>query len=164
MGSRIGYCIEKESKRSGILRKQWMTSIKDGTEKMWFFMGGKPDSRMHPLRNDLDIGRGFFAMVNCFGDSNFNSIEEDTHCDISDNGLITINIDDYKNWKVYHTEIGDFYSNKNEKLRAKGENDIKYDWDKELKETKRLIATMNVEGFKWEISEEELNELGEGLY
>ena len=146
MGSRIGYCVKSERGRSPILRKQWAGSTEYGVTDMWKTLGGNPGGGGQAIRADLDIGRGFAAMVSVFYDPPFNSVQMDTNCDISDNGLIEVDITLYDKWKVYHIEIG---------------------WDdgEEGKEGKKtLIAEMNIRGFEWKITPSMRERIGEGLF
>jgi len=146
MGSRIGFCVRDANKRSGILRQQWASSIKEGTEKMWTTLGGNPGDGGQAIRHDLDISRGFAALVYSIYQPPFNSIQDSTLCDIANNGLIEIDISDYKDWKIYHIKIG-----------WKGEEEGK-------EEKKTLIATMNKDGFKWVVSDKARENMGEGLF
>lgn len=145
MGSRIGYRVKHDTEHSDILRKQWVGSLKEGVYKMWTTLGGTPGDGGQAIRHDLDIGRGFAAMVVSFYEPPFNSIEKDTRCDIADNGLIEVDISDYQAWKVYHIGIGYL-----------GEDD-----GKEGKRTQ--IATMDKLGFTWIIDDKQRKKLGEGL-
>jgi hypothetical protein len=142
MGSRIGYCVEDSKGRSHILRKQWMSSIEDGVNVMWHMLGGKPDDGSQAIRNDLDIGRGFAACVVSFYSPPFDSIEKNTNCDISDNGLIVIDIKDFKSWEIYH---------------------IKIRWEDGKEDRTTLIATKTEDGFTWKVSESKRQDIGEGL-
>jgi hypothetical protein len=73
MGSRVGYRVRcakgaqneliGEKVVSPILRQQWIGGIKLGVKKMWETLGGKPGDGGQALRGDLDISRGFAAMV-----------------------------------------------------------------------------------------------------
>ena len=145
MGSRVGFRIRDKDGVSQILRQQWRGSIPKGIEKMWNLLGGKPGNGGQALRDDLDKSRGFAAMVVAYYDPPFNSIEEDTKCDITDNGLIEIDISNWCLWKIYHYNVG---------------------WETdsvgELSD-KTEIATMSENGFIWSINETERDKLGEGL-
>jgi len=143
VGSRIGYCVRKANKRSQIFRKQWKQSISFVVQNMWDLLSLKKKELggMQAIRDDLGIERAFAALVVSAYTPPFDSIEEDTGCDITDNGLITIDISDYKDWKIYHSDV-DFY----------GEL---------VNET--LIAKISVNGFRWLVSQKELSSLGEGL-
>ncbi|WP_309400026.1 hypothetical protein [Cerasicoccus maritimus] len=123
-----------------------MSSIQTLVVDMWNALGGKPDNGAQAIRGDLGFDRAFAAMVGVGYHAPFNSIEKDTRCDISDNGLIEVDISQFDTWKIYHIEIG---------------------WlgDDDGKEGMRtLIGEMSIDGFSWEISERELDNLGEGLF
>ena len=144
MGSRIGYCVRDKTERSPIFRKQWSSSISKGVEGMWIRLSdnkGLGDGGQ-AIRDDLDWGRAFASLVVSFWDRCFNSIESGTNCDISDNGLIEIDITNFKEWKIYH---------------------IKVDWDDGIEGSKILIAEMNGV-FTWLIGEGERELIGEGLF
>jgi uncharacterized protein YjbK len=73
-------------------------------------------------------------------------VEFSTNCDISDNGLIEIDISKFDDWKIYQIEIA-------------------YEEAEQGKEKARtLIAQMSAKGFKWLKSAEELAGIGEGLF
>lgn len=143
MGSRIGFCTEDKSKeRSPIFRQQWKCSIEEAVSQMWKTLGGKPDDGGQAIRDDLENGRAFAALVRSIYTPPFESIQLTTNCDISDNGLITIDITDYKHWIVYHEEV---------------------EWETGKTFDKQPIAEMSINGFKWLITEEARHLLGEGL-
>jgi len=165
MGSRIGFRFKQGITKSQILRQQWRCDIQEAVTKTWDTLGGEHVSQgSFALRDDLDIGRAFACFVYCNYQAPFNSIEKDSDCDIVDNGLIEINIDDYKHWDIFHIEIGNW----NELSRTfkdfckdSGKYQEKIKWHGEYKKTK--IAEMTPDGFKWVLNEKMLGELGEGL-
>lgn len=130
---------------SPLLRKQWITSIEELVTKMWETLSqkNKADNGSQAIRFDLDWDRAFASMIFVGYEPPFNSIHMELNCDISDNGLIEVDIRDYKNWKIYHYDI-----------------DHEYSWPK----NKALIAEMNSKGFKWHLTEDERKEKGEGLF
>ena len=149
MGSRAGYMTQDKNGYSQIFRKQWACSIEELVTKMWATLseGKEPGNGSQAIRNDLNNGRAFAALVICAYDKPFDSVEVDTHCDISDNGLFTIDVSDWKNWKVYNNSIG---------------------WE-ESEEGKLgesvLLAMMDSEnGFQWVVDEEQRKEIGEGIF
>lgn len=107
MGERIGYRIRDKDGVSDILRKQWMEDPRLVTQNTWDMLlnGDKVGSGMCALRDDLEIGRGFAALVASNYNAPFDSIEKDIHCDISDHGLIEIDVSQYDNWKIYHIPV-----------------------------------------------------------
>ena len=146
MGSRGGFRTkDKSGKFSQILRQQRIGLVEEGVTEMWWLLGGKPGDGGQAIRDDLDNGRAFAALVASFYKQPFNSIEDSTLCDISDNGLFTVDVSDFAKWKIIHTEIG-----------WQGEDDGKQG-------TEKLIATMSADGFEWVISDEERENTGEGI-
>jgi hypothetical protein len=164
MGSRIGYCVKDKEGRSPIFRKQWASSIKEAVINMWNNLGGIVDDGCQAIRSDLSKERGFASLCYSIYQPPFNSIEPDSNCDIGDNGLIEIDISNYKNWIIYHIEIGN-YDELRRKYKDFEKNYKKYktkvNWTKECKKTK--IAQMNEKGFKWLITDKTRAKLGEGL-
>lgn len=149
MGSRIGFCVEKTYKditqRSPIYRQQWAGSIPEIVESTWKTLSnGLPvDDGMQAIRSDLNTGRTIAALVYANYEPPFESIAIDVNCDISDNGLVIIDITNYKNWEVNHVDI---------------------DFEKEeLKETKQIIGKIQDGKFEWSINAEDRSYLGEGL-
>ncbi len=107
MGERIGYRIRDKDGVSDILRKQWMEDPTIVTVRTWetLLAGEKVGSGMCALRDDLDTGRGFAALVYSNYNAPFDSIEKNVHCDITDHGLIEIDVSKYDNWKIFHIPI-----------------------------------------------------------
>lgn len=162
MGSRIGYCVVSNGERSPIFRMQWKTSIEELVKDTWKMLltrrkynweksnpfegyeQGKINDGDVAIRDDLDQGRAFAAMVRVGYEPPFHSIQSSIWCDINDNGLIEVDVTNYKKWTIRHIDIH-----------------YKKDGDKEGKITR--IATMSEDGFKWLISQDTKDNLGEGL-
>jgi hypothetical protein len=144
MGSRIGYRAKSKEGVSPLLRKQWMSSIEEGVTKTWKTLTGgmAVDDGMCALRSDLSWHRTFAVMVNSFYSPPFDEICDKTNCDISDNGLIEVDITNYKNWEINHYDVN---------------------WDDGTLSKKKKIATMTAKGFKWVITPKQRENLGEGL-
>lgn len=146
MGNRAGYCIRDKDGRSPILRQQWMTDPAIFTVNTWAVLSTghkldennnlknvimKPDDGSCALRDDLDWTRAFAALVYCTYQAPFDSIHNDIHCDINNNGLFEIDIRDYKHWKVYN---------------------IRIDWNqktgsREIEDSRQLIGEMTEYGY-----------------
>ena len=105
MGERIGYRTRDKNGTSQIIRKQWMKNVKDVVTDTWNTLGGNPDNGWQAIRNDLENDRAFAALVVSVYDPPFDSIHENTDCDISDHGLVEIDVTNYKDWKIYHIPV-----------------------------------------------------------
>ena len=132
MGERIGYRTRDKNGTSQIIRKQWMKNVQEVVTETWNTLGGNPDNGMQAIRNDLENDRAFAALVSVVYDPPFDSIHDNVQCDISDHGLVEIDVTDYKNWNIYHYEV---------------------DWDKDAGESlnegsKKLYGRMNTKGWK----------------
>tara|TARA_R110002126_G_scaffold60705_4_gene157707 strand:- start:204 stop:704 length:501 start_codon:yes stop_codon:yes gene_type:complete len=166
MGSRIGYCVESNKKRSSILRSQNpLGSIQEIVEITWKnlltkreysddykthkFVQGNIDDGDIALRDDLDIDRAFASLVFSAYEPPFTSIHENTGCDIHNNGLIIIDCTDYKNWVIYQTDVVFNYDDSTEPPKTI---------------SKKKIARMDSLGFVWLKSKSQLEKIGEGLY
>lgn len=118
------------------------------------------------IRDDLNRSRGFAGLVATIYSAPYDSIHENTNCDIADNGLIEIDISDFNHWKIYHYEVGNWSKimQKYSEFPFCGQPPDKSElsWSV-LSEDKTLIAEMSKKGFKWLISQEERENLGEGL-
>lgn len=151
MGERIGFRVKDKNGVSAIFRQQFMSAPQEVVENTWNtllshktfvdkdysklqLVHGKVGDGMLALRNDLDIGRAFAALVYSNYEPPFNSIESDVNCDITDHGLVEIDVSDYKHWKVYHYEV-DWHDN--------------FDVPSTLDEdSKTLYAEMTEKGYK----------------
>jgi hypothetical protein len=150
MGSRIGWRVIKGEEKSDILRQQWKSSLSKGLEGMWANLSdGKPvGDGSGAIRDDLDCSRAFAALVAAVYSKPYNSIEKDINCDIDNNGLVEIDIEDFKCWKVYiqdlgvQTQIGD--------------------WDWGALGQRHLVAQMSPKGFEYLKTDEEMDKIGEG--
>jgi len=144
MGSRVGYRVRDKSGISPVFRKQWMTSIRGAVDKTWknLLDGKSIDDGSQAIRDDLSWHRVFACLVYSIYEPPFQEVCPGVNCDISDNGLIEVDINHYKYWKIYHIEI---------------------DFDSSSEGEKTLIAEMKDGKFKWLLSDEELSEFGEGL-
>lgn len=107
MGDRAGYRFVSKKEVSPIYRVQWMKSINGVVQNTWDTLcDGKPiDDGSCALRTDLGIGRAFAACIYSNYTPPFESIENITDCDISDEGLFEIDISNYKKWVVYHYDV-----------------------------------------------------------
>lgn len=144
MGSRIGYSARYRGEDSPILRKQWKTSIKEAVCRTWQILldGHDVGHGLCALRDDLAEDRAFAALCCAVYEPPFDSIHKDANCDISDNGLIVIDVTQFQNWKIYQHEV-------NFETGEVGHP--------------TLIAVMSEYGFKWVVSDKEREEIGEGL-
>jgi len=166
MGSRIGYCVESNKKRSSILRSQnplgsievmvkktWDTLLSkreySDNYNTWKYVQGNIDDGNVALRDDLDIDRAFASLVYSNYEPPFTSIHENTGCDIHNNGLIIIDCTDYKNWVIYQTDVVFNYDDSTEPPKTI---------------SKKKIARMDSLGFVWWKSKSQLEKIGEGLY
>lgn len=141
MGSRIGFRVIQKDEKSQVFRQQWNGGVEKTIIKTWeaLIAGKTLLDGMQAIRDDLDIGRAFCALVASNYQPPFESIEKDTHCDISDNGLIEIDISNFKEWKIFHYKV---------------------DWETGVLSDKTHVADMSINGFAWLVNPEEY---GEGL-
>jgi hypothetical protein len=157
MGERIGFRIKDGDKTSQIYRQQWMSDPNEVVTKTWNTLLskrkynwkakpltfkielGKVDDGDIAIRQDLDIGRAFAALVYSNYEPPFESIRDTIQCDINDHGLITIDITNYKNWVITQTDINyDFESN----ISSEGET--------------RIIGYMTEKGYEEIVNYDEL--------
>jgi hypothetical protein len=141
MGSRIGFRVIQKEDKSQIFRQQWNGGVEETIRNTWLTLSAGKTllDGMQAIRDDLDIGRAFCALIASNYHAPFESIEKDTKCDISDNGLIEIDINDFKEWKVFHYRV---------------------DWSSGNLSEKTHVAKMSSKGFKWFVNPQKY---GEGL-
>jgi len=138
MGSRISWCTKDKSGRMPIyLREQWKSSVKGSIEGAFAHLTDEFNTR-----DDLDTGRVMNALV-----CSINAPHQDLTPEVwdsSDNGLIEIDVSNPEIWVINHYDI---------------------DFQEQNETNKTHIATLTKkDGFQFEITDREIEEMGEGMF
>jgi len=97
---------------SSYLRQQWGVTIKPDSIKIWILeiaktLGGSREigSGLKALRHDLDCGRLFNALVSVTSEPPFDRITKEKPHDISNHGILEIEIVEWNYWQIRHIPV-----------------------------------------------------------
>lgn len=120
MGERTAYRVKLENKEkreiSPYLRQQWGIHINKGGIEKWIekiaqYLCGTEDATigdgLSALRSDLavDTGRLFNAILNVTSNRRFNSIYRELPPDVSNHGVVEIEIVEWDEWHINHIPV-----------------------------------------------------------